>query len=349
MADEEETRTVLGDVTEVVEELFNGQPEEEVVEEEKPLDAAPEEEVAEETEEPTEEVEEEAPKELQPPEHYSAEDKEKFLAIPNEYRANILDARKSLERGYQSKFDDMADIRRNDEAIAQIMAPVEQQLNQQGLDRNAGIRMLVAAQQALQNNPAAALAQLVQQYGGANAQAILGQLNTHFGVTTPAPTGEVDEYVEPGMKQLQDQVSQLTGLVTQQQTNSQQAQQADINNQIQLFQEAKDDDGNPKFPHFDTLHTTMGGLMQAGIATSMEDAYERAARQDPAIFAEMMKDRDAKVVTDLDTHRKETNAKAKASSRDVPTNRSAPDTPNEVPKNMKECVTSVVDELMAQS
>ena len=54
--------------------------------------------------------------------------------------------------------------------------------------------------------------------------------------------------------------------------------------------------------------------MQAGIATSMEDAYERAARQDPTIFDEMMKKRDSKVVTDLDSKRKETNAKAKAAS-----------------------------------
>ncbi len=353
MADEEE-RTVIEDVTAAVEEAFNGASEEEVAEEAAEpapkLDAS--EEVAEEpaTEEtPEEEVEEEAPEELQPPEHFSVEDKEKFLAIPNEHRAGLLDVRKSLERGFDEKFQGMARVREEQEAVAAIMAPVEAELNQAGLDRVAGIRMLVGTHQALQQNPAAGIAHLITQYGGANAPALVSQLNAHFGVTASNPATEVDEYTDPNIAALQTKVNDLTNLFSQQQTNSQQAQQANIDNQIQLFQEAKDESGNPKYPHFETLRPSMGGLMQARMAPDMESAYEMAARANPEIFEQMMKERDSKVVTDLDTKRKEANAKAKKASRDVKNSRAAPDTPNEVPQKMKDCVEDVYDELVGQT
>ncbi len=353
MADEE-TRTVKDDVTTVVEELFNGEPEEETVE--KPAEEPVEElEASEETteevveEEPKEEVEEEAPEELQPPEHFSVEDKEKFLAIPNEHRAGLLDVRKSLERGFDDKFQGMARVREEQEAVVAIMAPVEAELSRAGLDRVAGIRMLVGTHQALQQNPAAGIAHLITQYGGANAGALVSQLNAHFGVTASNPETEVDEYSDPNIAALNARFDKFEAVQTQTQLNSQQAQQADINNQIQLFQEAKDESGNPKYPHFDTLHVTMGGLMQARMAPDMESAYEMAARANPEIFEQMMKDRDSKVVTDLDAKRKEANAKAKKSSRDVNTSRAAPETPNEVPQKMKDCVEDVYDELVGQS
>lgn len=350
MADE--VRTVLDDVTAAVEEAF-ADPEEEVVEEkpeEEPKELEASEETTEETEEEiTEDVEEEAPEELQPPEHFSAEDKEKFLTIPNEHRAGLLDVRKSLERGFDEKFQGMARMREEQEAVAAIMAPVEAELSQAGLDRVAGIRMLVGTHQALQQNPAAGIAHLITQYGGANAGALVSQLNAHFGVASPKPGTEVDEYVDPNLAALNARFDKFEAVQNQNQLNSQQAQQTDINNQVQLFQEAKDDSGNLKYPHFKVLEPLMAKAITGGMTQNIEEAYEIASRANPEIFELMMKERDEKRVADIDTHRKEANAKAKKASRDVNTNRAAPDTPNDVPQNMKNCVEDVYDELAGQS
>lgn len=53
-------------------------------------------------------------------------------------------------------------------------------------------------------------------------------------------------------------------------------QQAQLNAQIQSFSEAKGPDGKPVYPHFEEVRGTMAGLLQAGIAQDLQDAYKRA-------------------------------------------------------------------------
>lgn len=53
-------------------------------------------------------------------------------------------------------------------------------------------------------------------------------------------------------------------------------QRAQLNAQIQSFSEAKGPDGKPVYPHFEEVLGTMAGLLQAGIAQDLQDAYKRA-------------------------------------------------------------------------
>lgn len=46
--------------------------------------------------------------------------------------------------------------------------------------------------------------------------------------------------------------------------------------EIQAFAAATGPDGQPKHPHFETVKPTMSGLLQANLATDLEDAYNQA-------------------------------------------------------------------------
>lgn len=48
--------------------------------------------------------------------------------------------------------------------------------------------------------------------------------------------------------------------------------------QIQSMKEAKDGDGNPRYPHFEALRQSMHGLLQSGLAKDLPTAYEGSLR-----------------------------------------------------------------------
>jgi len=53
---------------------------------------------------------------------------------------------------------------------------------------------------------------------------------------------------------------------------------------IQNFIAAKDDKGNPKYPHFETVRQDMDGLLRAGLAKDLESAYSKALRMHDDIW-----------------------------------------------------------------
>lgn len=66
---------------------------------------------------------------------------------------------------------------------------------------------------------------------------------------------------------------------------------AEQRRQITEFLEAKDDKGNPRYPHFDEVKDTMDGLLRAGLARDLPSAYDAALRHPnhSAIYDAMQK------------------------------------------------------------
>lgn len=56
----------------------------------------------------------------------------------------------------------------------------------------------------------------------------------------------------------------------------QQMQQTTVQSEIQQFQNAKGADGQAMWPHFEQVKGTMAGLLQAGLANDLADAYKRS-------------------------------------------------------------------------
>jgi len=279
----------------------------------------------------------------QPPEHWAQAEKDQFLAIPEEHREMVMETRKSLERGYQAKFDDIASVKKEHDQLVEVFRPVEHILAANNVDRITGIRTLINAQQQLQTDPVGALTQLVMQHGQ-NATTVLQGVARNVGVQFPDPETEVDEYMDPQMKTMQDQIDTMSQQHLAQQQITQQQQTADLTTQIQMFAETQNPDGTLKYPHFETLKPKMGQLMQAGLAPSLDEAYSAAAGMTPEIVAERDKARDIANAARTETARKKSVKKAKASSRDVSTRR-APPAPSEgpVPDKVSDSVAAAFD------
>jgi len=79
-------------------------------------------------------------------------------------------------------------------------------------------------------------------------------------------------YLNPN---IQPSAPQITPEVIKQMVSAE-MQQAQLNSQIETFREAKGPDGRPIYPYFEEVRGTMAGLLQAGIAQDLPDAYKRA-------------------------------------------------------------------------
>ena len=246
------------------------------------------------------------------------------LGENEEAKQVFMDSYKSLEQGFQKKFDGLATDHKEYEQIVGLMTPFEAQLNAQGLSRYQGIHRLVGAEQLLSQNPVNGLSQLVQQYGGQDAKAIVHQLAQQYGITEAA-NNESEAYVDPEIKALQDRLYASEAREQQNLNNARATQQQEVNNQVTLFMEAKDDTGNLLHPHFNKVEPIMAALMNQGINEPLDDLYQRAVRQDPDLWKGLVEVERKTVSDTLGNVRKEEVSASKRASRNVRTNNVAPD------------------------
>lgn len=298
-------------------------------------------------------TEQEGAADVDAPDQWSAEDKTTFEAIPEEHRGLVIEARKSLERGYDKKFKTLAGeqkgfaTEKNEyDQIVNLVAPFEAQLNAAGLDRVGGIRALVGAQTLLQTNPEAGLTQLFRQYA-AHDPSIIQRIAKAAGVAVQGPDTEADEYVDPQVQSLQQQVSQIQANTAAQHQFTQQQQQAAYNTQVQVFMEATDEGGVLVHPHFAKVELEMAdmirGLQSRGEQVDLEAVYKNATRANPETYQEVQAKLDTARLAKDDASRKETVKKAKNSSRDAPTRRAAPKTPTQVSDKITDSVAAAFD------
>ncbi len=178
-------------------------------------------------------------------------------------------------QGYITQRDqEFASYRGRLEPIAQLIQPYEQYWASQGLSPDQGVRSIMAAYQAMNQDPQGTLLRLAQQYG-VDLQSALAE----------------QPYVPAEVRALQEQIQQM-------QQAAQQQQQFQINQmtharlqEINAFQSAVDEQGAPKAPHFDRVFNSMVQLVHAGLASSIQEAYTKAVSLDTELQAEMSEQR----------------------------------------------------------
>ena len=241
-----------------------------------------EEEATEETEEEVAETEaeekaEEEQKPLEaitPPQHWPKDFKEDFEKLPVEAQHLLYDRHKELEGDYTKKTQGVAKYRKRQEALDEIMKPYLADFQRAGMDEIGAVRQLFAAHDYLRKDPKQAIQWLAKNYGVDMSE---------VGMDTAE-----DEYADPQVKALQQQVAQLQGFLNQQQQTQMQSVQQDTQSMIDKFASAKDADGNPKYPHFELVRDRMGVLIQGNQAQDLESAYEMAIYADPKLRQSLM-------------------------------------------------------------
>ena len=196
----------------------------------------------------------------------------KYASNP-EYRDLLTkwqDHWKESEGYITQRNQEYADFRRNAEPLLDVIKPYSQYWAQQGMSPAQGITQVLSYADALSNDPASVIPQLAQMYGVDLHQLVAEQ-----------------PYVDPQTTALQQRIAQLEQAAQMQQQQQQQYQQNRIAQEIQAFQSAVDEQGNPKAPHFDRVFDRMLGLARGGLAQSIEDAYRMAVSLDPELQAEI--------------------------------------------------------------
>ena len=243
------------------------------------------EEATEETEENSEEEvaeteveeksEEEKPLEaITPPQHWPKDFKESFEKLPVEAQHLLYDRHKELEGDYTKKTQGIAKYRKRQEALDEIMKPYLADFQRLGMDDIGAVRQLFAAHDYLRKDPKQAIQWLAKNYGVDMSE---------VGMDTAE-----DEYADPQVKALQQQVAQLQGFLNQQQQTQMQSVQQDTQSMIDKFASAKDANGNLKYPHFEEVRDRMGVLIQGNQAQDLESAYEMAIYADPKLRQSLM-------------------------------------------------------------
>jgi len=205
------------------------------------------------------------------PDHWSAEERERFESIADpEARRMVLDKATSLERGFERKFQDLAEERRQLSEWDKVFAPVEENLRLAGVNRVQAVERLLAAQQMLERNPQQGLAYLAQQYGVDLQQPVHG------------------EPVDPQIAGLQSEVMGLKTTIQQQREAEHNARLSTVQKQIEDFRSAVGEDGKPLRPYFDRVQDTMAALANANPESDLATLYDRAVYADPTIRAEIV-------------------------------------------------------------
>lgn len=220
---------------------------------------------------------------VEAPAHWSNDFKDSFNALPPEAREVFLQRYKDMEGDYTRKTQEVADIRRRASALDEVMQPFRDEFARAGLDDIGAVRQLLGAHKFLRESPRQAIAWLAQNYGVSTDA---------LGATEQAD----DDFADPQVKQLRDQVSQLQGYLHNQAQQQQQAAVADTQLQIDNFAQTTKEDGSLAHPHFDAVRTTMGGLIQSGVAQDMDAAYEMAVYANPELRGSLI-DQQAEKVT----------------------------------------------------
>jgi hypothetical protein len=217
--------------------------------------------------EPAEAAELEA---LPAPNHWPKDFAAKFEALDAPAQHMFMERYKDLEGDYTKKTQAIAKYKKRQDAFDEIMAPFKSQFERAGMDDVGAVRQLLAAHDYLRKDPANAIAWLANQYG------------VDIGAIGNDPALE-DEFADPQVKQLQQQVAQLTGFIQNQQTQQQSYEQASTQSFIDQFAAETDASGNPAHPHFETVRSVMGSLISSGNATDLKSAYEAAVYANPEL------------------------------------------------------------------
>jgi len=237
--------------------------------------------------EPGPEVEEVAEVEAEPAEpELEAEEAEEIAAEP------VSKAPSSLKKEVQAKWDKLdPDVRNEFERREKdFHTGIEKykQAAQSASEWEKTVSPYMATVQSFGVTPQQAAQQLFAadhalRYGSPEQKSLLfRKLAADYGVDLAgvATPQESFEYVDPTVQSLQQRVAQFEGYIQQQQMTHQQQEAQQLNSTIAEFSKDK--------PHFEALREDMAALLQAGRASDLQDAYDKALWANPTTRAEVL-------------------------------------------------------------
>lgn len=155
--------------------------------------------------------------------------------------------------------------------IEQELAPHAATLRALGVEPAQAVREMLATDHRLR-------------YGSDNQryQAWL-QLGQHYGLSAQnIPQHAEPQYVDPQVHALQSQLQQMQGWIQQQNQQKEWQERETLNSEITRFS------SDPSNIYFEEVRNDMAGLLQAGLAVDLKDAYEKAIYANPNVRSRVL-------------------------------------------------------------
>ena len=234
---------------------------------------------------------------LEAPKNWSDDVKKVFDTLPAESQEFMIKRDKEMTSDYTKKTQDLAEQRKNIEALDKVLQPARQNIQATGIGEAEYISRLLNADQALRTNPKMALRQLAQGYG--------------INLSSLEDESESWNDPDPQYAQLMQQNQQIMAELNQFKQQNMQSTVAQTEQTVEQFSTKTDANGNLLHPHFDKVRVKMGNLIDAGEAKGLDDAYAKAVRLDDDLYAEALKASQLSVKKQEDSKRKKAVEKAR--------------------------------------
>lgn len=244
------------------------------------------------TDQPEAPAVETAPPSIDPPASWSADAKAKWAALPPDVREYIAQRESEAHKAITQTGERLKGF----EALDAVIGPRREALKATWGNEGAAIQQLFQLSDFATSDPAGFVHWFAQQN-----RVDLSRLAS---ATAAAPA-------DPQVAALHQKVATLETTLTQQQMQA-------MENDIRNFAEAKSADGNPLRPHFNEVRVEMGRLMQAQLATTLDDAYAKAVRTNDAVWAKVQAEEAAsraKAAAEAEAKRIAAQAKAAAEAK----------------------------------
>lgn len=198
-----------------------------------------------------------------PPSSWKKEAQDLYGKLPQEYQLlqdeierREADFHKGIE-GYRAKAQFA-------EAMERVIAPHMQTIQSLGVTPDVAVRELLKADQVLRYSEPE------------QKRAYFNQLAKSYGIDLQQQAGEYQ--LQPMTND--PRVDSVINYLRQQEQARQQQELSALNSEIVKFSEGKE--------HFEAVRNHMAGLLQSGVATTLQEAYEMAIYADPNIRSQLL-------------------------------------------------------------
>jgi hypothetical protein len=170
--------------------------------------------------------------------------------------------------------------------VSQLLSKYEPQYRLQGMTLEQGLGQLFEVAERLAVDPDNTFPYLASSYRPQNAQAAIAKLAEAWGVDITDVVRETP-YVDPEVLQLRQQMAALREQQEYAQMGQRNALRSEVVKQLEAFEQAKDESGELLHPHFTEVFELIPRIFGAGMADTLEKAYQTAVQVHPTLGAKV--------------------------------------------------------------
>ena len=179
----------------------------------------------------------------------------------------------------------------------EVLNPYMETIRGLGMDAPKAVKALMEADHALRYSDPQQKQQLFM------------RLAQQYGVNLGDMSQLQQQMVDPNISALQQELNRVRGEVLSWKEQQEQVQNQSLLSEIDSFA--------MKAEHFEEARPTMISLLQSGVATTLEDAYEKALRLDDNLYQQVQQSRQAQVETQQKVVANQAAKKARAAAVSV--------------------------------